>query len=125
MGGPGRGRSSRPSLAIPSANGSMRTAMAATTCSKSRPAASRGPAHSRQAASSCTTIDNALTRPWTVTKKYERERNNVVWHFNHCAENNHHVWIGKDNYMVSGDGYLMPVRKNQAPPDLHYFKQTQ
>ncbi len=71
------------------------------------------------------TTDNALTRPWTVTKRYERERNNVVWYFNHCAENNHHVWIGKDNYMVSGDGYLMPVKKNQAPPDLRYFGQTQ
>ena len=72
-----------------------------------------------------TTIDNALTRPWTVTKKYERERNNVVWYFNHCAENNHHVWIGKENYMVSGDGYLMPVKKNQAPPDLRYFQSSQ
>jgi hypothetical protein len=49
----------------------------------------------------------------------------VVWYFNHCAENNHHVWIGKDNYMVSGDGYLMPVRKNQAPPDLRYFQSSQ
>jgi len=72
-----------------------------------------------------TTIDNALTRPWVVTKKYQRERNNVVWYFNHCAENNHHVWIGKDNYMVSGDGYLMPVKKNQAPPDLRYFQSSQ
>jgi len=72
-----------------------------------------------------TTIDNALTRPWGVTKKYQRERNNVLWHFNHCAENNHHVWIGKDNYMVSGDGYLMPVKKNQAPPDLRYFQSSQ
>jgi hypothetical protein len=69
-----------------------------------------------------TTIDSALTRPWTVTKKYLRERN-PIWHFNHCAENNHHVWIGRDNYMVSGDGYLMPVKKNQPPPDLRYFKQ--
>ena len=69
-----------------------------------------------------TTIDNALTRPWTVIKKYLRERN-PIWHFNHCAENNHHVWIGRDNYMVSGDGYLMPVKKNQPPPDLRYFKQ--
>src|SRR5215470_10266736 len=34
-----------------------------------------------------TTIDNALTRPWTVTKRYQRERNKVVWYFNHCAEN--------------------------------------
>jgi len=26
--------------------------------------------------------------------------------------------------MVSGDGYLMPVKKNQAPPDLRYFDQS-
>jgi hypothetical protein len=69
-----------------------------------------------------TTIDNALTRPWTVIKNYHREPN-PVWHFNDCDENNHHVWIGKDNYMVSADGYLMPVKKNQQPPDLRYFKQ--
>jgi hypothetical protein len=32
--------------------------------------------------------------------------------------------IGKQNYYTSGDGFLMPARKNQAPPDLRYFKQT-
>jgi len=26
---------------------------------------------------------------------------------------------------MSADGHLMPARKNQAPPDLRYFKQTQ
>jgi hypothetical protein len=26
---------------------------------------------------------------------------------------------------LSGDGYLMPARKDQRPPDLRYFKQTQ
>jgi hypothetical protein len=25
----------------------------------------------------------------------------------------------------SADGLLMPARKDQAPPDLRYFKQTQ
>ena len=30
--------------------------------------------------------------------------------------------IGKENYFVSGDGYLMPARKDQPPPDLRYFK---
>ena len=33
--------------------------------------------------------------------------------------------IGKENYYLSGDGKLMPARKNQAPPDLSYFKRTQ
>ena len=32
--------------------------------------------------------------------------------------------LGKENYFMSGDGYLMPARKDQAPPDLRYFKQT-
>jgi hypothetical protein len=35
------------------------------------------------------------------------------------------VSIGKENYFMSGDGMLMPSRKNQPPPDLRYFKQTQ
>jgi hypothetical protein len=36
--------------------------------------------------------------------------------------NNRHIAIGNENYFVSGDGYLMPARKDQAPPDLRYFK---
>jgi len=71
-----------------------------------------------------TTIDNALTRPWTVIKKYRRERN-FIWVENICAEGNAHVAIGKENYMMSADGLLMPARKNQAPPDLRYFQQIQ
>jgi hypothetical protein len=69
-----------------------------------------------------TTIDHALTRPWTVVKKYRRDRN-FIWFENICAEGNAHVAIGKENYMLSADGLLMPARKNQAPPDLRYFQQ--
>src|SRR5438105_3878306 len=68
-----------------------------------------------------TTIDNALARPWTVTKKYRRERK-PIWFEYVCAEGNHHVVIGKENYYISEDGFLMPVRKGQAPPDLRHFK---
>ena len=57
-----------------------------------------------------TTIDNALTRPWTVTKKYHRERKQI-WVEEICAEGNQHVYIGTENYMLSADGYLMPPRK--------------
>ncbi len=72
-----------------------------------------------------TTIDHALTRPWTITKKYVREtKPNPVWYFNDCAENNRHVFIGDDSYFVSEDGFLMPVKKGQKPPDLRYFKST-
>jgi hypothetical protein len=71
-----------------------------------------------------TIIDNAFTHPWTVDKRYRRDRN-VLWYEDNCTENNHHVVIGKENYFVSGDGYLMPARKDQKAPDLRYFKQTQ
>ncbi len=70
-----------------------------------------------------TTIDNALTRPWTVTRSYRRSANaRPVWSEYYCSEDNHHVQIGKENYIVSGDGHLMPVRKGQPAPDLRYFK---
>jgi hypothetical protein len=73
-----------------------------------------------------TTIDNALTGPWTVKKKYLRDRDpRHNWIEEVCAENNPHVRIGGDNYMLSADGYLMPARKDQAPPDLKYFKRSQ
>ena len=68
-----------------------------------------------------TIIDNAFTRPWTVDKHYVRDRH-IIWFEDNCDENNHHIVIGTQNYFISGDGYLMPARKNQEPPDLRYFK---
>ena len=68
-----------------------------------------------------TIIDHAFARPWTVDKHYRRLRN-VIWLEDNCNENNHHIVIGKENYFVGADGYLMPARKNQQPPDLRYFK---
>jgi hypothetical protein len=68
-----------------------------------------------------TTIDHALTHPWTVTKSFHRERN-PIWTEYDCNENNNHVVIGKDAYFLSADGYLMPAKKDQRPPDLRYFK---
>jgi len=71
-----------------------------------------------------TTTDSALTRPWTVMKSYRRDRN-VRWTENNCTEGNMHVVIGEENYFLSGDGYLMPARKGQQPPDLRYFRAAQ
>jgi hypothetical protein len=70
-----------------------------------------------------TVEDHALTRPWKVMKEYKREQ--PEWREDVCVEGNAHVRIGKENYMLSADGYLMPAKKNQAPPDLKYFKQSQ
>jgi hypothetical protein len=70
-----------------------------------------------------TVNDHALTHPWTVDKRYKRDRD-PVWFLNNCSEDNRHVWIGEEHYVLSADGLLMPSKKNQAPPDLRYFKQT-
>jgi hypothetical protein len=73
-----------------------------------------------------TTIDHALTRPWTATKKYHRVQNpRPVWRESVCAENNPHVAIRKQDYMLSAEGLLMPAKKDQPPPDLKYFTQSQ
>jgi hypothetical protein len=74
-----------------------------------------------------TTIDHALTRPWTVTKTFRRDPKvtQPVWHSAVCASDNSLVRIGEDAYFMSLDGFLMPIKKNQPPPDLRYFKQTQ
>ena len=73
-----------------------------------------------------TVIDHALTRPWTVHKTYGREPNKErpFWRDNNCSETNNHVRVGRENYMLSADGFLMPTRKGQSPPDLKYFNQT-
>ena len=69
-----------------------------------------------------TTIDNALTRPWTAVKRYRRaDVKQPVWPEAVCAEGNVHVEIGGTNYMLSADGMLMPARKGQQPPNLRHF----
>jgi hypothetical protein len=73
-----------------------------------------------------TTIDNALTRPWVVDKTYRRLVTDkpMWWREDVCAEGNMHVGIGKENYFLSADGYLMPAKKDQPPPDLRYFNRS-
>jgi hypothetical protein len=69
-----------------------------------------------------TVIDHALTRPWSTKKKYVRNADrNPVWHESVCAEGNQHVVIEDEPYMLSSDGYLMPSKKDQRPPDFTYF----
>jgi hypothetical protein len=67
-----------------------------------------------------TTIDHALTRPWTVVKNYIRVRN-PIWVEAICAEQNDHIKIGGEAYMLNADGRLMPAKKGQKPPDLSFF----
>ena len=67
-----------------------------------------------------TTVDHALTRPWTVNKRYIRV-NNPIWFESSCSEGNPHLRIDGQNYMLSADGHLMPAKLGQKPPDLKYF----
>jgi hypothetical protein len=70
-----------------------------------------------------TVIDHALTRPWTVDKKYLHSPNpRPNWIIGSCAESNMIVPVGKEAYAISADGLLMPIKKDQASPDLRYFK---
>ena len=70
-----------------------------------------------------TTIDHALTRPWTVTRSFRREPK-TDWFEYVCQEHNTLVILGHETYFVREDGYLMPSRKDQPPPDLKYFDQA-
>ena len=49
---------------------------------------------------------------------------NPTWKSDSCSEYNAQVLIGKENYYLSAEGYLMPAKKGQAPPDLKYFNQS-
>jgi hypothetical protein len=72
-----------------------------------------------------TVFDHALTRPWTVTKNYRRDPSpQPVWGEYVCGDGQSHVQIGREAYYLGAGGVLMPAKKDQAPPDLRYFKQA-
>jgi hypothetical protein len=73
-----------------------------------------------------TVFDHALTRPWTVDKTYRRSAKEYPnWSAIGCLEGSPYVTIGKEFYLLSWDGYLMPIKKGQSPPDTRYFPQAQ
>ena len=68
-----------------------------------------------------TTIDNALTRPWTVSR-FARREHKPIWEEYNCTEDNHWVVVGGLMYLTDSDGYFMPIQPNQPPPDAKYFQ---
>jgi hypothetical protein len=69
-----------------------------------------------------TVFDHALTRPWTVVHNFNRDTDKYPTVGEYiCAEDNSHIHVGNENYYLSADGFLMPAKKDQAPPDLRYF----
>jgi len=73
-----------------------------------------------------TVYDRALTRPWTADKTYRRSPEKYPSFSNtSCLEGTAYVTIGKEFYLVTPDGFLMPTAKGQLPPDTRYFPQSQ
>ena len=68
-----------------------------------------------------TTIDHAYTRPWTVTRDYNR-MDHPAWVETNCGGENHYVSLEKETYFITVDGYLMPTKENQPLPDLKAFE---
>lgn len=61
-----------------------------------------------------TTIDDALTGPWTINQQYRLETDNVVWVEYVCAEGNRHLKLGDEWYFVNeAEGTLDPTRVGQ------------
>src|SRR5262245_41659475 len=61
-----------------------------------------------------TTIDDALTHPWTVARRYRLETENPVWVEYVYAEGNRHIKLGDEWYFVNEEtGSLDPTRAGQ------------
>ena len=68
--------------------------------------------------------DHALSRPWTLHKQAVRTKSpRPVWYSEVCSEHNAILRVGKEAYFLSADGFLMPSKKDQPPPDPRYFNQ--
>ena len=68
-----------------------------------------------------TTYDNALSKPWTVSRFMKRDHKPVYEEYS-CTEENRWLVIGGQMYLTDNDGYIMPIQKNQPPPDPKYFQ---
>ncbi len=67
-----------------------------------------------------TTIDHSLTRPYTIHRLYKRAKKSV-FSDTLCALDESYLILGDENYFISADGFVMPAKKGQKPPDLKYF----
>jgi hypothetical protein len=67
------------------------------------------------------TSDHAFTHPWAVSRFYKRVRDARPQEDN-CAEENRLIVIGGRTYFTDPDGYLMPIQKDEPPPDPLLFQ---
>jgi hypothetical protein len=68
-----------------------------------------------------TTLDHAFTQPWTVSRFYKRVHDARPQEDN-CAEENRMIAIGGRMYLEDSEGYLMPLQKDEPPPDPKLFQ---
>jgi hypothetical protein len=88
------------------------------------------PTHARRLTPICVSHTYLLCAlPWSsciVDKRYLRNPDpRPMWLEYYCGGNTAQIVIGRQNYFLGADGFLMPAGKDQAPPDLRYFHQTQ
>jgi hypothetical protein len=63
-----------------------------------------------------TTIDDALTRPWTIAQRYGRKTDKIVWKEHLCVSGKWYLTLGEDWYIFDpATQSLAPARKGQAP----------
>ena len=74
-----------------------------------------------------TVIDHAMTRPYGKVQKAVRKQDpHPVWLLETCPEDNVWVKIGDVAYVLKlTNRKLMPAYKDQRPPDLSLFEQSQ
>ena len=73
-----------------------------------------------------TLFDHALTRPWIVLKTYQRDPDKrPIFNEQNCVDENSNININQEAYWLGAGRELMPTRKDQPPPDLRYFNQSQ
>jgi hypothetical protein len=68
-----------------------------------------------------TTIDHAFAHPWVVSRFYKRVHDARPQEDN-CAEENRMIAIGGRMYLEDSEGYLMPLQKDEPPPDPKLFQ---
>src|SRR4030095_10501808 len=66
------------------------------------------------------TIDDAFSKPWTVTRKYRRMKNTEYSEYN--CEEKRNVVINGETCAIGSGGSRMPIAKDQPPPDLRHFQ---
>ena len=65
-------------------------------------------------------LSDRIEPAYVVMKTFVRGKNPICVESD-CAEGNQHVVIEDEPYMLSSDGFLMPSKKGQRPPDFTYF----